>query len=82
MYIFILIICFIIQAQGLDLHENFYDRVSKEIKSIQNNSVSENLFLYPLKEKKKKSYYDFLNNSINNLSISPVLGIRIRFLLY
>jgi hypothetical protein len=77
MFFLILIIFSVIQPQGLDLHENFYDRVSKEIKSIQNNSVSENLFLYPLKEQKKKSYYDFLNNSINNLTISPVLGIRI-----
>ena len=77
MFFFILIMFFIIQAQGLDLHENFYDRVSKEIKSIQNNSISENLFIYPLKEHKKKSYYNFLNSSINNLSISPIFGMRI-----
>ena len=78
MYFFILIIFFsTYHGQGLDLHESFYDRVSKEIKSIQNNSISDNLFLYPSKEKKKKIYYNFLSSSINNISIYPIFAIRI-----
>ena len=61
-------------AQGLDINEDIYSRISKEFDSIKDQKISENLFIYPNKEIKEKDYYDLYKSQ--NIYLYPVLGLR------
>ncbi len=61
-------------AQGLNIKEDFYSLIYKEINTIKSNKISEDIYIYPTKESIKKEYFDFYNDS--NINIYPVMGLR------
>ncbi len=70
----ILILISTLLSQGLNIKEDYYALIYKEINAIKSNNVSEEMYIYPTKEKIKKEYFNFFND--NNINIHPVFAFR------
>ena len=62
-------------SQGLNINENIYSRVYKELESITNKEIFYNLFIYPTREIEQKTYKNLFKKS-KNLYLYPSLAIR------
>ena len=62
-------------SQGLNINENIYSRVYKELESITNKEIFDNLFIYPTREIEQKTYKNLFKKS-KNLYLYPSLAIR------
>ena len=74
-YLFIFFCTFIL-SQGLNTNTNYYDRLENEIDALINQEISSHLFVWPLVDNSKSSYFDLFNGSNDNFNINPVAAVR------
>ena len=72
---FIFLYLTVLFSQGLNINENFYSQIYGEFNSIEEQKISDNLFIYPTADTKVKANFDLFKNS-KNITIYPSLGIR------
>tara|TARA_A100001011_G_scaffold365420_1_gene417081 strand:+ start:31892 stop:33424 length:1533 start_codon:yes stop_codon:yes gene_type:complete len=71
----ILVLFNLILSQGIDINQDIYDKHLAEFNIIEQKSINESLYLFPLTNYKKNKSYNFFDN-IDNIDLFPVMGFR------
>jgi hypothetical protein len=67
----------ILISQGLTTDINEYELIYEEVKVLNNNEITEELFLFPVREKTHTAeYYNLLKSITKKVKAEPILGFR------